>query len=82
MKMIKTKHGKVLVMSMVDAEHCNFDQDALAFESSIREIKDRPNLIIIKADDCIVTEKTKESTLKKMAELSEKADKLLDKMIR
>ena len=82
MKMIKTKHGKVLVMSMVDAEHCNFEQSALKWELNIREIYDRPNLIIIKADECVITEKTKKETIEKMADLSKKADKLIDKMIR
>lgn len=76
MNLINTRHGKVLIMNFVNAEHCGMNSDELDFEADVSGIdmnKENPIAILIQYDGgMVVTPKTSYSTRRKMHEATKR----------
>ena len=84
MKYIKDKN--IVVMDLMDLEHCGFDHEDFEFELRTSGIRDREArwpvaLIVNFAGGAVVTPDTGKESIGKMKEMKDKFDKLLGKLL-
>ena len=84
MKYIKDKN--IVVMDLMDLEHCGFDHEDFEFELRTSGIRDRearwPAALIVNfAGGAVVTPDTGKESIGKMKEMKDKFDKLLGKIL-
>jgi len=83
MKYLKDK--SIVVMDLIDLEHCGFDHDDFDFELRASGIRDREArwpvaLIVNFAGGAVVTPDTGKESIARMKEMKDRFDKLLAKL--